>query len=250
MRWVRVRYDNRNYGGHWIDDHIVTENGPVLKCEEVTWLAPVQPSKIVGLALNYRDHAAELGLAEPEEPVLFFKPPSALTGHLNPIYYPQGSTHCHYETELAVVIGRRCRGVSAERALDYVRGYTIANDFTCRDYITNMFRPPVRAKGFDTFCPLGPALYPADEVADPGRLQIVTRVNGEIRQSGNTRHLAHGIPDIIAYLSSFMTLEAEDVILSGTPRGISPVYPGDRIMCEIEGLGELVNTVESDSFSG
>lgn len=247
MRWARVRYQNREYAGEWVDDRIVcTEDGLELPTQEVTWLAPVTPSKIVGLALNYTDHAEELGLAKPEEPALFFKPPSALVGHLAPILYPSGASHCHYETEVAVVMGQRCRGVAPERALDYVRGYTIANDFTCRDFITNHFRPPVRAKGFDTFCPLGPAVYSADLISDPGRLEIVTRVNGEVRQSGNTRYLATSIPDIIAYLSSFMTLEPDDVILTGTPKGISPVYPGDRIACEIEGLGVLVNTVAAE----
>lgn len=243
MRWARVRYQERDYAGEWIDDRIVTSAGPQLAIQDVMWLPPIMPSKIVGLALNYRDHAEELGLAEPPEPALFLKPPSALTGHLRPIYYPAGATHCHYETEVAVVMGRRCRSVTAAQALDYVRGYTIANDFTCRDYITNFFRPPVRAKGFDSFCPLGPALYSADVVGDPGRLQIVTRVNGEMRQSGNSSDLLMAIPEIIAYLSCFMTLEPDDVILSGTPRGISPVYPGDRIECEIEGLGILANPV-------
>ena len=246
MRWARVRHKGRVYAGEWAEDRIVTTDGVELATSEVDWLAPVTPSKIIGLALNYRDHAAELGLDEPEEPALFFKPPSALTGHLQPIYYPAGATHCHYETEVAVVIGRRCRRVKPEEALDYVRGYTIANDFTCRDFIRNTFRPPVRAKGFDTFCPLGPAVYSADTIGDPGRLEIVTRVNGEVRQSGNTRFLAMAIPDIISYLSSFMTLEPEDVILTGTPKGIAPVYPGDRIACEIEGLGVLVNPVAGE----
>jgi 5-oxopent-3-ene-1,2,5-tricarboxylate decarboxylase/2-hydroxyhepta-2,4-diene-1,7-dioate isomerase len=246
MRWVRVRYEDQDYAGKWVEDHIVTTEGQELSAREVTWLAPVVPSKIVGLALNYSDHAQELGLEKPPEPALFFKPPSALTGHLRPIYYPHGAAHCHYETEVAVVMGRRCRGVKPEQALNYVRGYTIANDFTCRDFITNFFRPPVRAKGFDTFCPLGPAVYSPELIPDPGTLEITTRVNGEIRQSGNTRHLTMPIPEIIAYLSSFMTLEPDDVILSGTPKGISPVYAGDRIVCEIEGLGALINPVEPE----
>lgn len=243
MRWVRVLWNGQPYSGQWIDEHIITADGQEIPVGQVVWLAPVVPSKIIGLALNYRDHAAELGLEAPPEPALFFKPPSSLTGHLGPIQYPQGATHCHYETEVAVVMGRRCRGVSAAEALDYVQGYTIANDFTCRDYITNMFRPPVRAKGFDTFCPLGPALFSPDSIPDPAHLNIVTRVNGEVRQHGNTNLLAMSIPEIIAYLSAFMTLEPNDVILTGTPEGISPVYPGDEIACEIEGLGVLINPV-------
>lgn len=243
MRWARVRYQGAVYAGEWLDERIVTDGGAEIPTQDAIWLAPVTPSKIVGLALNYRDHASELGLEEPPEPALFFKPPSSLTGHLSPIYYPRGATHCHYETEVAVVMGRPCRGVSPAQALEYVRGYTIANDFTCRDFIRNTFRPPIRAKGFDSFCPLGPVLVSRDVIADPGSLAIVTRVNGEVRQSGNTRFLQYSIPEIIAYLSSFMTLEADDVILTGTPKGISPVYPGDEIASEVEGLGVLLNPV-------
>jgi 5-oxopent-3-ene-1,2,5-tricarboxylate decarboxylase/2-hydroxyhepta-2,4-diene-1,7-dioate isomerase len=140
--------------------------------------------------------------------------------------------------------------VSPEQALEFVLGYTIVNDFTCRDFIRNTFRPPVRAKGFDTFCPLGPVLVTADEVGDPGHLTIATRVNGVVRQQGNTEHLIHSIPDIIAYLSAFMTLAPGDVILTGTPDGISPVVPGDLMECTVEKLGVLTNLVvkeESDS---
>lgn len=246
VRWVRILDNARPCEGEWNGDRIVLADGTEIPADTAQWLAPVVPSKIVGLALNYRDHAAELGLEEPPEPALFFKPPSALIGHREPIRYPQGATYCHYETEVAVVIGHRCRRVKPEQALDYVRGYTIANDFTCRDFITNTFRPPVRAKGFDTFCPLGPAVISADAVGDPGQLAIVTRVNGETRQSGNTRNLLRPIPDLIAYLSAFMTLEPDDVILTGTPQGISPVYPGDEIRCEVEKLGALINAVIVD----
>lgn len=243
MRWVRMQYQGQVFEGEWIGEVVKTRDGREFRSADVQWLPPVVPTKIIGLALNYRDHAAELGLPNPDDPALFFKPLSSLTGHLAPVYYPAGATHCHYETEVAVVMDRTCRGVAAEQALDYVRGYTIANDFTCRDFIRNTFRPPVRAKGYDSFCPLGPALVTKDSIKDPDVLEIVTRVNGEVRQSGNTRHLLLAIPDIIAYLTSFMTLEPGDVILTGTPKGISPVYPGDQMACEIEGLGILVNPV-------
>ncbi|MCL5115801.1 MAG: fumarylacetoacetate hydrolase family protein [Firmicutes bacterium] len=246
MRYVRFMHEGQELEGLWQENHVIAAHGAAIPTENIAWLPPVRPSKIVGLALNYRGHAAELGLDEPPEPALFFKPPSSLIGHLAPIRYPRGASHCHYETELAVVIGRRCYRVPAADALSYVRGYTIANDFTCRDFIRNTFRPPVRAKGFDTFCPLGPAVYSADMIPDPGRLDIVTRVNGRVRQSGSTRLLQMPIPEIIAYLSSFMTLEPDDVILTGTPEGISPVYPGDQITCEVEGLGVLVNPIVED----
>lgn len=250
MRWARFLHAGQVWEGEWVSDQLRTASGEMVAADAVQWLPPVQPSKIIGLALNYRDHAAELGLQEPPEPALFFKPPSSLVGHQAAIVYPAGVEYCHYETEVAVVMGYRCRNVSPEKALDYVRGYTIANDFTCRDFIVNTFRPPVRAKGWDTFCPLGPAIYSTDAVPNPESLEIVTRVNGEIRQQGNTRRLLRSIPDIIAYLSRFMTLEPNDVILTGTPEGISPVYPGDSIISEVQGLGQLVNPVVAEQTEG
>jgi 5-oxopent-3-ene-1,2,5-tricarboxylate decarboxylase / 2-hydroxyhepta-2,4-diene-1,7-dioate isomerase len=213
---------------------------------EVVWLPPSNPTKIIGLVLNYRDHANELGLSVVEEPVIFLKPPSALTGNLGEIVYPAGTKYMHYEAELCVIIGRKARYVSSGGAMDFVRGYTIANDVTVRDFITNTFRPPVKAKGFDTFCPVGPYLITADEVADPSNLKITTRVNGEVRQEGNTKDLMHTIPQLIEYLSSFMTLYPEDMILTGTPKGISPIAPGDNVEIEIDHLGRLVNRVVAE----
>jgi 5-oxopent-3-ene-1,2,5-tricarboxylate decarboxylase/2-hydroxyhepta-2,4-diene-1,7-dioate isomerase len=215
----------------------------------VTWLPPVTPRAVVGLALNYADHATELKMERPPEPALFFKPLSSLIGHQAPIVYPSGARHCHYETELAVVIGREAHRIKAAHALDYVGGYTVANDFTCRDFVTNLFRPPVKAKGFDSFGPLGPWLTSADEVADPAGLTLRTTVNGEVRQEGNTRDLLFTIPEIIEYLTQFLTLTPGDVILTGTPSGISPVHPGDLIRCEVEGLGALENPVVAEEVS-
>ena len=243
MRLARIAVEGRIHVAQVIDDLLVTADHRRFAFHQVHWLAPIEPRNIIGLALNYGGHAAELGLEEPGEPVLFFKPTSSVTGHQAPVRYPQGATHCHYETEVAVVIGQACRNVHSEHALDYVMGYTIANDFTCRDYIRNTFRPPVRAKGFDSFCPLGPVLVTPDEVGDPMRLAITTKVNGELRQQGHTDHLTYSISEIIAYLSSFMTLAPGDVILTGTPDGISPVFPGDTMECAIEKLGVLVNPV-------
>ncbi len=250
MRLARFFAEGRIKSAQVIDNVLITPDHRRLEWDQVHWLAPVEPRNIIGLALNYGGHAAELGLEEPPEPALFFKPTSSVTGHQSPVQYPAGATHCHYETEVAVVIGRECRRVPPEQALEYVLGYTVANDFTCRDYIRNTFRPPVRAKGFDTFCPLGPVLVTADEIGDPGHLAITTRVNGVTRQHGNTEHLIHSIPDIIGYLSTFMTLAPGDVILTGTPDGISPVVPGDLMECSVEKLGVLTNLVvkeESDS---
>lgn len=149
----------------------------------------------------------------------------------------------HYEAELAVVIGRTGRRIRREEAMEYVRGYTIANDVTVRDFVGNMYRPPIRAKGFDTFGPMGPYLVDRDDIADPHSLAVRTYVNGVLRQSGNTRDLIFQIETLIEFISSFMTLRPGDVLWTGTPRGISPVKPGDVIAIEIEGLGRLENPV-------
>ncbi len=210
--------------------------------DDVVFLPPVEPRTMIGLALNYADHAAELQLAEPEDPALFFKPLNTLVGHRGPVVQPPGVEYMHYENELAVVIGRRCRNVGEGNALDVVRGYTIANELTVRDFVKNVYRPPVKAKGWDTFCPLGPYLVEG-EVADPHALELRTYVNGELRQRGNTRDLLRGIPEIIAYITAFMTLEANDIILTGTPKGVSHIYPGDLMRLEIDGLGALENPV-------
>jgi 5-oxopent-3-ene-1,2,5-tricarboxylate decarboxylase/2-hydroxyhepta-2,4-diene-1,7-dioate isomerase len=205
----------------------------------------VAPAKIMGFALTYRDHAAELGVGAPSEPAVFFKPPTSLVGHGTPVVYPTGVKYLHYEAELAVVIGRRSRRLRSEEAAEAVRGYTIANDVTVRDYIGNFYRPPVKAKGWDTFCPIGPVLVEA-EVPDPHRLGLRAFVNGELRQQGTTADLAYSVWEMIAFLSEFMTLEPDDVILTGTPRGISHVHPGDRMRIEVDGLGALENPVVAE----
>lgn len=224
---------------------LLDEQGRPHSPEAVWFLPPVQPTKVLGLALNYADHAEELGVEAPPEPVLFLKPPNTWIGHRAPVVYPRGVQFLHYEVELAVVIGRRCRRVKAERAYEVIRGYTIANDVTVRDFVGNFYRPPIRAKGWDTFCPLGPYLV-VDEVEDENRLELRTYVNGELRQQGNTRDLVWKVPEIIEFVTSFMTLEAGDVILTGTPRGVSHVFPGDVMRLEVEGLGALENPVVAE----
>jgi 5-oxopent-3-ene-1,2,5-tricarboxylate decarboxylase / 2-hydroxyhepta-2,4-diene-1,7-dioate isomerase len=214
---------------------------------KLAWLPPVSPTKMVGLVLNYADHADELGLSTSEDPVLLLKPLNTLLGHMGNIVYPKEATFMHYEAELAVVIGRQARRVKKERALDFIKGYTIANDVTVRDFITNTFRPPVRAKGFDTFCPLGPYLVTPDEIPDVNNLNIKTLVNGVVKQEGNTKSLIHSIPKLLEFITSFMTLEPDDTILTGTPKGISPIVPGDRVQISIDGIGTLENTVVSES---
>jgi 5-oxopent-3-ene-1,2,5-tricarboxylate decarboxylase/2-hydroxyhepta-2,4-diene-1,7-dioate isomerase len=153
----------------------------------------------------------------------------------------------HYEAELAVVIGRRGRRVSESDAMGMVAGYTVANDVTIRDYVENFYRPPLRAKCWDTFGPLGPYLVTTDDVPDPHALGVRTFVNGELRQEGNTRDLIHSIPKLIAWFTSFMTLEPNDVILTGTPKGVSHVYPGDVMRVEVDSVGALENAVIAEN---
>jgi 5-oxopent-3-ene-1,2,5-tricarboxylate decarboxylase / 2-hydroxyhepta-2,4-diene-1,7-dioate isomerase len=224
---------------------LLDEAGQAHREDEVIFLPPVVPHSVIGLALNFADHATELAIATPEEPALFFKPPNTWIGHRAPVIYPAGVQYMHYEVELAVVIGQRGRKVQASDALSVVRGYTIGNDVTVRDFIGNFYRPPVRAKGWDTFCPLGPYLVEG-EIADPHALELRAYVNGELRQRANTQQLLRKVPELIEFISSFMTLEPGDIILTGTPRGISHVYPGDVMRLEIDGIGTLENPVVAE----
>jgi 5-oxopent-3-ene-1,2,5-tricarboxylate decarboxylase/2-hydroxyhepta-2,4-diene-1,7-dioate isomerase len=242
VRTARFIADGCVHRGRLDGDVLVDEAGRAHRAGDVIWLPPAAPSKVVGFVLTYREHAAELGLDAPPEPVPFFKPPSSLIGHAGAVVHPTGAEFMHYEAELAVVMGRRARRVRPEAAADAIRGYTIANDVTVRDFITNTFRPPVKAKGWDTFCPLGPVLVEG-EVADPHGLGLRAYVNGELRQRGTTEDLAYSVWELVAFLSEFMTLEPDDVILTGTPPGISHVRPGDVMRIEIDGLGALENPV-------
>lgn len=225
---------------------LVDESGARHAHEGVMWLPPVSPGKVIGLALNYADHAEELGLEKPQQPVLFFKPSNSWTGHRRPVVFPQGVEYMHYENELAAVIGRRCRRVTAEDAADVVRGYTIANDVTVRDFVANLYRPPVKAKGWDTFGPIGPYVVEG-EIDDPHSLALRTYVNDELRQEGNTKQLMWKVPEIIEFITEFMTLEPNDIILTGTPEGLSHVYPGDTMRLEIDGLGVLENPIVEEN---
>jgi len=249
MRYVRFIADGRLHAGYADEDRLIDESGRAHRQDAVVWLPPVTPTKVIGLVLNYAEHAKELGLETPKDPVLFFKPLTSLIGHRAPIVYPTGVKQLHYEVELGVVIGRRCRNVKAEQARDVIRGYTVANDVTARDFITNYFRPPVKAKGFDTFGPLGPWVV-EDEDIDPDNLTLRAYVNGELRQEGHTSKLIHKVGPIIEYISAFMTLEPDDVILTGTPEGISFVQPGDTLRVEVVGIGALENPIVAEHAEG
>ncbi len=244
MRLVRFSVAGQLHSGVVDPDgNLRSSQGERYNPDEVVWLPPVEPSKVIGLALNYAEHAGELQMAPPDEPALFFKPISSLVGHGAPIIYPSGVDYMHYEVELAVVIGKRCRKVSRQDADQVIAGYTIANDVTVRDYVGNFYRPPVRAKGYDSFGPVGPALVTPNEIPDASKLELRAFVNGELRQKGNTASLIKTVPELIEFISQIMTLEEGDMIWTGTPKGISHVYPGDVIRLEIDGLGVLENPV-------
>ena len=199
-----------------------------------------RPSKIVCVGRNYLAHARELGNEVPEQPLLFLKPPSALIADGEAIVLPPESAQVEHEGEIAVVIGSRARHVSPERALEHVAGYAPLNDVTARD-LQKTDGQWTRAKGFDTFCPLG-EIAPAGDL-DPQSLEIVCRVNGEVRQHGRATEMAFPIPELIAYISRVMTLEVGDVIATGTPAGVGPLRAGDAVEVEIPGLATLRNPV-------
>jgi 2-keto-4-pentenoate hydratase/2-oxohepta-3-ene-1,7-dioic acid hydratase in catechol pathway len=202
-------------------------------------LAPVAPSKIVAVGQNYRAHAKEMGKGIPEEPLLFLKPPSALIPSGAAIVRPPGYERTDFEGELGVVIGRSARNVRVEEALSYVFGYTVVNDVTVRD-LQKRDVQYTRAKGFDTFCPVGPVVATA---LDPTRLRLITRQNGEVRQDSSTADLIFSVAELVSFVSQVMTLWPGDLISTGTPSGVGPITPGDRIAIEIDGIGVLENPV-------
>lgn len=226
-------------------------DGRVVGEHDVVWLPPVEPRTIVALGLNYADHAKELAFQPQQaEPLVFLKGPNALVGHRGVSRRPADASFMHYECELAVVIGVPGRGIRRADALRHVAGYAVANDYAIRDYLENWYRPNLRVKNRDGCTALGPWLVDAADVPDPGCLALRTLVNGRVVQQGNTRDLIHDVPALIEYLSSFMTLGTGDVILTGTPEGVVDVRPGDEVVCEIEGIGRLVNTLADDAAFG
>jgi 5-oxopent-3-ene-1,2,5-tricarboxylate decarboxylase/2-hydroxyhepta-2,4-diene-1,7-dioate isomerase len=230
------------------------DDGRVVPESAVQWLVPFEPGTVLALGLNYADHvkelAKELTVTAKDEPLVFLKGPGALIGHRAQTRRPAGVQFMHYECELAVVIGRPARNVRRADAMDFVAGYTVANDYAIRDYLENWYRPNLRVKNRDTGTVLGPWFVPAAEVADPHALGLRTFVNGALRQQGSTAHMVNDIPALIEYLSSFMTLLPGDVILTGTPDGVVNVNVGDEVVTEIDCLGRLVNTLVGDDVFG
>ncbi len=206
---------------------------------EADLLPPVTPSKIVCVGRNYRDHAKELGNEVPAEPLLFFKPPSSLLAHKGTVLMPPQAERVDFEGELALVIGKRASKLDAGADWQsYVRGYTIANDVTARD-LQKKDGQWTRAKGFDTFCAVGPIV--SSEVDLNKGLTVETRVNGELKQHGSTRDFIFSIPELLAYITAAITLETGDLLLTGTPAGVGPLKAGDRVDVAIDGLGVLSN---------
>ncbi len=214
---------------------------------QISWQVPImRPTKILCLGRNYRAHAAEMNNTVPEAPMFFAKVPSTLLPHQGSIRILEGTGRVDHELELAVVIGKRGAHIAEEQALEFVAGYSIANDVTAREMQRaeqQKGRPWTLAKGMDTFCPMGPWLVPADAVADPHQLSLELKVNGELRQKSSTAEMVFKIPELIAYISRFMTLEPGDILLTGTPEGVGPLLPGDLVEGRIDGLGLLENSV-------
>ena len=229
------------------DGKLLLQDGRLVAFDAVRWLPPLAPTPrprtIFALGLNYADHAKELAFKAPEEPLVFLKGESALTGHRQFTKRPGGVEFMHYECELAVVVGKRAKKVKRDDAYDFVAGYTVANDYAIRDYLENWYRPNLRVKNRDGATPLGPWLVDAADVPNPMALALQTTVNGKITQSGNTKDMIFDVPFLIEFFSSFMTLQPGDLILTGTPDGVVDCRPGDVIVTEIEGIGALVNTI-------
>ncbi len=221
--------------------------GERFELDAVRLLAPVIPrSKIVAVGRNYAAHAAELGNDVPQTPLTFFKPNTSVIGPDESIVYPSASRELSFEGELAIVIGRICRDVPPSRVPDVIFGYTVANDVTARD-LQRTDGQWSRAKGYDTFCPLGPWITTHQSVEEVSDLRIRTTLDGELKQDGRTRDMVFGIPEVVAYISSFTTLLPGDVILTGTPDGVSEMVPGQEVRVEIDGIGILRNSVASSA---
>lgn len=249
MQIVRFRAEEKTRYGAIEGNHIVeyagTPYGTFKKARKkyplkhAVLLAPVVPSKVVAVGLNYREHAEELNLPLPAEPIIFLKPISALCGPDDPIVIPAQARRLDYEAELGIVVKKRCRNVQPERAREYILGYTCVNDVTAREFVARDGQW-TRAKGFDTFCPVGPSIVTD---IDPNEVDIEIYLNGERKQASNTKHCLFPVEDVIARVSAVMTLQPGDVIATGTPGGSGPMQPGDKVEVRIEGIGSLKNPV-------
>jgi 5-oxopent-3-ene-1,2,5-tricarboxylate decarboxylase/2-hydroxyhepta-2,4-diene-1,7-dioate isomerase len=254
MRRARVAYAGAIHDATEHPAGLRLADGRVLAEDAVVWLPPFEVGTVIALGLNYADHVKELSkeltVTAKDEPLAFLKSPGALIGHRGQTRRPADVKFMHYECELAVVIGRSAKHVKRADAMQVVAGYTVANDYAVRDYLENYYRPNLRVKNRDTCTVLGPWLVDASDVPDPHHLALRTLVNGQLTQQGSTSDMIASIPELIEYLSSFMTLGAGDVILTGTPDGVVNVNVGDEVVTEIDGIGRLVNTIVGDAPFG
>ena len=249
MKIVRFKYKNKISHGLVEDDCISPIYGSIfgkiktdrenIDVADVTLLAPVAPNKVVCVGLNYKDHAKELGMPIPEEPVLFLKPSTSVIGHNQKIIYPEGVNRLDYEAELAMVIKKEAKTIDREKAKDYILGFTCLNDVTARD-LQKKDGQWTRAKSFDTFCPIGPCI--ATDI-EPDNVDIELFLNGKQKQSSSTANLIFKMHELIHFISNIMSLNPGDVIATGTPMGVGPMNIGDKIEVKIQGVGTLVNFV-------
>lgn len=240
---------NKELLGQIIDDKIKIIEGDIFSdftvtnkevaAEDITLLPPTEPSKVVCIGLNYVDHAKEVNLELPKEPLIFLKPNTTVIATEDEVIYPEQTNQVEYEAELAIVIGKETKNISENEAKDAIFGYTIANDVTARD-LQFSDGQWTRGKSFDTFCPVGPGIV---RDIDAGNLDITLHVNDELKQSSNTKNLIFNVEYIVSYVSKVMTLLPGDIIITGTPAGIGAVNPGDEMVVRIEGIGELSNKI-------
>jgi 5-oxopent-3-ene-1,2,5-tricarboxylate decarboxylase/2-hydroxyhepta-2,4-diene-1,7-dioate isomerase len=254
MKTARVAYAGALHDAVPHAQGLQLDDGRVLAEADVVWLPPFEVGTVIALGLNYADHvkelAKELTVTSKDEPLVFLKGPGALLGHRGFTRRPADATFMHYECELAVVIGATAKNVARADAMHHVAGYTVCNDYAVRDHLENWYRPNARTKNRDGATVLGPWFVDAADVPDPHALGLRTFVNGVVTQQGHTGNMVNDIPALIEYLSSFMTLQAGDVILTGTPDGVVNVNAGDEVVCEIDGIGRLVNTLVGDPTFG
>lgn len=250
MKIYRFKYKDKILYGILSEEKLYPVSGSVFRkfkiqdksvsLGDVMLLPPVKPSKIVAVGRNYKEHAQEMGKPVPDEPLLFLKPPSAVIGSGDIIFYPSQSSRVDYEGELAVVIKKKVKGLSPKDDVEpYILGYTCFNDVTARD-LQEKDGQFTRAKSFDTFAVVGPCIATG---LDPSQLKLKTFLNGKLRQSGNTKNFIFSIPFLIRFISNIMTLFPGDLIATGTPAGVGPMSPGDKVDVQIEGIGVLSNTV-------
>ncbi len=250
MRYCRLTVGDTPRWGRIEDELVTLLDGPpwsgarplggAVPLAGARLLPPCEPTKIVCVGLNYRAHAAEMGKPLPDEPLLFLKAPSALLPPGDAVVLPPSSQRVEHEGELALVIGRTTRGATRAKALEHVLGYTCLDDVTARD-IQRREKVYTRAKGFDTFCPVGPWLE--TEVGDPQNLEVVLKVNGEVRQRGTTADMIFSVAEVVAFISEIMTLYPGDLISTGTPPGVGPLAAGDTVEVAIAGIGTLIHGV-------